>query len=163
MKTNKIQPAHLELVFCFFSTMTLFLSATAEKCHVRPMARLFCNNLISSNGAIELRGDFSAETLWANRMQMGEMFSVNPQVISKHIHNIYKEKELNKKATSSKMELVQSESGRTAKRQVDIYNLDILIAVGYRINSIIGTKFRQWATKTLREHITKGGGKNWKV
>lgn len=110
----------------------------------------------SKNGAIELRGDFSRETIWANRMQMAEIFGVNPQAISKHIQNIYKEKELNRKATSSKMELVQNESGRTVKRQVDIYNLDILIAVGYRINSIIGTKFRQWATKTLRDHITKG-------
>jgi len=110
----------------------------------------------AKNGAIELRGDFEHETLWANRMQMANVFGVNPQAISKHVQNIYKEKELDKKATSSKMELVQNESGRIVKRQVDIYNLDMLIAVGYRINSVVGTKFRQWATKTLREHITKG-------
>ncbi|HAE36343.1 TPA: death-on-curing protein [Candidatus Nomurabacteria bacterium] len=110
----------------------------------------------NSSGAIELRGDIKNETIWANRMQMAKMFGVNPQAISKHINNIYKEKELNEKATSSKMELVQNESGRIVKRQIDIYNLDILIAVGYRISSITGTKFRQWATKTLREHITKG-------
>ncbi len=117
------------------------------------------NNIViyqAKNGAIELRGDFERETVWANRMQMGEMFGVNPQAISKHIQNIYTEKELERKPTSSKMELVQIESGRTVKRQVDIYNLDILIAVGYRINSVVGTKFRKWATKTLREHITKG-------
>jgi prophage maintenance system killer protein len=84
------------------------------------------------------------------------MFSVNPQAISKHINNVYKENELNRKATSSKMELVQKESGRLVKRNVDIYNLDVLIAVGYRINSIVGTKFRQWATKTLRSHIVDG-------
>ena len=110
----------------------------------------------AKSGAIELRGDFKYETLWANRMQMAEVFGVNPQAISKHIHNIYKEKELSRKATSSKMELVQDESGRTVKRQVDIYNLDIIIAVGYRINSVMGTKFRIWATKTLHEHIVKG-------
>lgn len=110
----------------------------------------------AKNGAIELRGDFVRETLWANRMQMAEMFGVQPQAISKHIQHIYDEKELARKGTSSKMELVQNESGRVIKRQVDIYNLDILIAVGYRINSFVGTKFRQWATKTLREHITKG-------
>ena len=110
----------------------------------------------TKSGAIELRGDFGKETIWANRMQMAEMFGVNPQAISKHIHNIYKEKELERKATSSKMELVQNESGRSITRQIDVYNLDILIAVGYRINSVIGTKFRQWATKTLREHITQG-------
>lgn len=110
----------------------------------------------TKSGALELRGDIKNETIWANRMQMAKMFGVNPQAISKHINNIYKEKELNEKATSSKMELVQNESGRIVKRQVDIYNLDMLIAVGYRISSVTGTKFRQWATKTLREHITKG-------
>jgi len=110
----------------------------------------------TKNGALELRGDVKSETIWANRMQMAEMFGVNPQAISKHIINIYNEKELIRKATSSKMELVQNESGRIIKRNIDVYNLDILIAVGYRISSITGTKFRQWATKTLREHITKG-------
>ena len=110
----------------------------------------------AKSGAIELRGDVEHETLWANRMQMARMFGVNPQAITKHIQNIYKEKELDRKATSSKMELVQDESGRKVKRQVDIYNLDMLIAVGYRINSVVGTRFRQWATKTLREHIVRG-------
>ena len=89
-------------------------------------------------------------------MQMAEIFGVNPQAVGKHIHNIYKEGELAKDATSSKMELVQTESGRTVKRQVDIYNLDVLIAVGYRINSVRGTQFRIWATQTLKDHITKG-------
>jgi hypothetical protein len=110
----------------------------------------------AKSGAIELRGDFSKETIWANRMQMAEMFGVNPPAISKHILNIYKENELQSAATSSKMELVQIESGRTVKREVDIYNLDVIIAVGYRINSVVGTKFRQWATKTLRTHIVDG-------
>lgn len=110
----------------------------------------------TKNGAIELRGDFERDTVWATRMQMAEMFGVNPQAVSKHVQNIYTEKELDKKATSSKMELVQNESGRMVKREVDIYNLEILIAVGYRINSVVGTKFRQWATKVLKEHITKG-------
>ena len=110
----------------------------------------------AKNGAIELRGDLEHKTFWANRTQMSEMFGVNPQAISKHIQNIYHENELVKKVTSSKMELVQNESGRIVKRRIDIYNLDILIAVGYRINSVVGTKFRQWATKTLHEHITKG-------
>lgn len=123
------------------------------------------NNKISNNqiviyqaksGALELRADASHETIWANRTQMAKMFGVNPQAISKHIQNIYWEKESPKKSTSSKMELVQNESGRNVKRKIDIYNLDILIAVGYRINSIIGTKFRKWATKTLRSYILDG-------
>lgn len=63
-------------------------------------------------GAIELRGDFTRETIWANRTQMAEMFGVNPQAISKHIQNIYRENELKRKATSSKMELVQNELWR---------------------------------------------------
>lgn len=99
----------------------------------------------AKSGAIELRGDFTRETVWATRTQMAEMFGVNPQAVSKHIQNIYEEKELKRSATSSKMELVQNESGRQVHREVDIYNLDVLIAVGYRINSVVGTKFRQWA------------------
>ena len=110
----------------------------------------------TKSGALELRADVVNETIWASRIQMAEIFGVNPPAISKHIQNIYKERELSKKATSSKMELVQNEAGRQVKRQVDIYNLDILIAVGYRINSIVGTKFRQWATKTLRSYIVNG-------
>lgn len=110
----------------------------------------------AKSGAIELRGDFTRATIWASRMQMAEMFDVNPQAISKHVQNIYREKELQKGATSSKMELVQNESGRQVRRRVDIYDLDVLIAVGYRINSVVGTKFRQWATKTLRGHIVDG-------
>ena len=70
----------------------------------------------AKSGAIELRGDFTHETVWGNRMQMAEIFGVNPQAISKHILNIYKEKELERKATSSKMELVQIESGRTVRK-----------------------------------------------
>lgn len=107
------------------------------------------------NWAIELRGDFDKETVWANRMQMAEMFWVNPQAISKHIQNIYTDNELQKETTSSKMELVQNESGRIVTRQVDYYNLDVIIAVWYRINSVIGTKFRQRATQTLKQHITQ--------
>jgi prophage maintenance system killer protein len=96
-------------------------------------------------------------------MQMAEIFGVNPPAISKHIQNIYTEKELGRKATSSKMELVQKEAGRSVKREVDIYNLDMLIAVGYRINSVVGTKFRQWATKTLKEYVTEGYAINKKI
>ena len=116
----------------------------------------------TKSGKIELRKDVQNETVWASRMQMAEIFDVNPQAVSKHILKIYKEGELEKKATSSKMELVQNESGRTVKRQIDYYNLEMLISVGYRINSIKGTKFRQWATKTLKQHITQGFTTNLK-
>ena len=87
---------------------------------------------------------------------MSELFGVGPQAISKHLGNIYKEDELDRESTSSKMELVQNEGGVEKKRDVDFYNLDAIIAVGYRVNSKKATKFRQWATKTLKEYITKG-------
>jgi prophage maintenance system killer protein len=130
-----------------FTNMTKYLKSKKEKIVIVYKVK---------NGAIELSADASGDTIWANRMQMAEIFGVNPQAISKHIQNIYKERELNIKSTSSKMELVQNESGRIVKREVDVYNLEILISVGYRINSLVGTKFRQWATKTLKDHITKG-------
>jgi death-on-curing family protein len=110
----------------------------------------------TSNGSLELKNDPCNETAWVSRMQMAEIFDVQPQAITKHIKNIYEDFELEKKSTSSKMELVQLESGRTVKRQVDFYNLEMVISVGYRINSIKATKFRQWATKTLKQHITEG-------
>ncbi len=124
------------------------------------------NNVVlyqTKSGSIEFRGDIQKETIWATRMQMGQVFGVNPQAITKHLRNIYKEKELGREATSSKMELVQNESGRLIRRTVDIYNLDAIIAVGYRINSLMGTKFRIWATKTLREYLVKGYVLNKKV
>ncbi|WP_036841481.1 RhuM family protein [Polaribacter sp. Hel_I_88] len=117
----------------------------------------------AENGAIALKLDSENETIWGTRMQMGEIFGVNPQAISKHLQNIYKEGELQKNATSSKMELVQDESGRKVKRQVDFYNLDAIISVGYRINSKQGTNFRIWATQTLKQHITKGYTINQKI
>lgn len=107
-------------------------------------------------GTVKLRGDFQRETLWASQAEMAELFGVNSQSVTKHIKNIYAEGELVEKSTCSKMEQVQTEGKRSIKRSINYYNLDAMIAVGYRINSVTGTRFRQWATKTLREHITKG-------
>lgn len=108
------------------------------------------------SGALELRGDFERETLWATQAQMAMIFGVTPQNINIHLKNIYGEKELSERATSKESLLVQMEGGRQIKRKVKEYNLEVLIAVGYRVSSVVGTKFRQWATKTLREHITRG-------
>lgn len=110
----------------------------------------------AKNGAIELRADVSDNTIWATQSQMAELFDVNPQAITKHLNNIYKESELSKKATCSILEQVQNEGGRSVKRMLNLYNLDAIISVGYRISSKVGTKFRQWATKTLRSHIVDG-------
>ncbi len=108
-----------------------------------------------ADGSLELKGDLDWETIWANRTQMAKIFGVLPQAISKHIKNIYQEWELTREATSSKMELVQEESWRLIKRKVDYYNLEIMISVWYRINSLTWTKFRQRATQTLKHHITQ--------
>ena len=96
------------------------------------------------------------ETFWLTQKAMAELFGVNSQAITKHLGNIYEEGELDKEATCSKMEQVQQEGNRTVRRKVDYYNLDAIIAVGYRVNSKKATRFRQWATKTLKEYITKG-------
>lgn len=117
----------------------------------------------TKSGAIELRHDLGEETIWATQAQMASVFGVNSQAITKHLKNIYKENELSKKATCSKMEQVHKEGDRLVKRQLETYNLDAIISVGYRIGSSTGTKFRQWATKILRRHITKGFTINPKI
>ena len=98
---------------------------------------------------------YKDETFWLTRMSMAELLDVGPQAISKHLGNIYKEEELDRESTSSKMELVQNEGGVEKKRNVDFYNLDAIIAVSYRVNSKKATKFRQWATKTLKVYMER--------
>lgn len=99
---------------------------------------------------------FEDETFWLTTKAMAELFGVKSQAITKHLGNIYEEEELTREATCSKKEHVQIEGNREVKRNLDFYNLDAIIAVGYRVNSKKATKFRQWATKTLKEYITKG-------
>ena len=99
---------------------------------------------------------YANETFWLTQKAMAELFGVNVPNISKHLSNIYEEGELRKEATVSKMEIVQLEGERQVKRQAEFYNLDAIIAVGYRVNSKQATAFRIWATKTLKEYITKG-------
>ena len=99
---------------------------------------------------------YKDETFWLSQKAMAEMFDVNVPDISKHLANIYDEEELDKASTISKMETVQKEGNREVRRKVDFYSLDAIIAVGYRVNSKKATRFRQWATKTLKEYITKG-------
>lgn len=99
---------------------------------------------------------FEDETFWLTTKAMAELFGVNTQAITKHLANIYSEEELTREATCSKLEQVQIEGSREVRRKVDFYNLDAIIAVGYRVNSKQATRFRQWATKTLKEYITKG-------
>jgi len=110
----------------------------------------------ADNGAIELKEDLQAETIWGSIDQIAGLFGVQKAAISKHLKNIYKDKELEKEATVSKMETVQKEGTREVSRNIEYYNLDAIISVGYRVNSKTATKFRRWATQTLKTHITKG-------
>jgi len=107
----------------------------------------------AKSGAIELKGDYKAETIWASLDQIAVVFDRDKSVISRHLSNIFKEKELDKKSVVAKNATTASD-GKIY--QVEYYNLDAIISVGYRVNSKTATLFRQWATKTLRSHITKG-------
>lgn len=99
---------------------------------------------------------FKDETFWLTQKVMAELFECTTDNISFHLKNIYKEEELEEKATTEYFSVVQKEGDRNVTRNVKCYNLDAAIAVGYRVNSKKATKFRQWATKTLTEYITKG-------
>ncbi|MDR2865737.1 MAG: virulence RhuM family protein [Spirochaetaceae bacterium] len=100
------------------------------------------------------------ESLWLTQEKMSELFDVNVPAISKHLSNIFEEGELDRAATVSKMETVQTEGSRQVRRNKDYYNLDAIIAVGYRVNSKRATQFRIWATKILKEYIIKGFAMN---
>ncbi len=96
------------------------------------------------------------ESIWVTQKAMADLFGVNTPAISKHLKNIYEEGELIEESTVSKMEIVQTEGSRQVKRNVDFYNLDAIISVGYRVNSRQATKFRIWATGVLKEYMIKG-------
>lgn len=99
---------------------------------------------------------FKDETFWLTQSGMAELFECSADNISLHLKNIYAEEELLPAATTEKFSVVRKEGTREVKRAIDHYNLDAIIAVGYRVNSKKATRFRQWATKTLKEYIQKG-------
>ena len=96
------------------------------------------------------------ETVWLTQEQMALLFNVNVPAINKHIRNIISENELEESSTISKMEIVRYEGNRRVKRNINIYNLDMIISVGYRVNSVEGIKFRKWANKVLKEYLLQG-------
>ena len=108
------------------------------------------------DGAVKVRVLFKEETAWLTQKALAQLFGVKVPAINKHLNNIFESGELIRSATVSKMEIVQSEGGREVAREVEFYNLDAIIAVGYRVNSYQATQFRIWATKTLRELMIKG-------
>lgn len=99
---------------------------------------------------------FRAETFWLTQSGMAELFDCTTDNISLHLKNIYAEEELTPETTTEKFSVVRQEGSRQVRRTLEHYNLDAIIAVGYRVNSKKATRFRQWATKTLKEYITKG-------
>lgn len=107
-------------------------------------------------GNIKIEVFFNDETFWLNQKKMAELFGVDIRTVNEHLQNIYKTNELDREATIRKIRIVQKEGNRDVARDVDFYNLDAIIAVGYRVNSFQATQFRIWATKTLREFIIKG-------
>lgn len=110
----------------------------------------------AKSGAIELKGDFTHETIWATQVQIADAFSADVRTINEHVTNIYQTKELVKSATLRKFRIVKKEGDREVIREVNHYNLDLILSVGYRVNSKQATRFRQWATKTLRHYIVDG-------
>jgi prophage maintenance system killer protein len=104
----------------------------------------------TKSGALELRQDFDKETVWARQSDIAKLYGKERSVITRHISNIFKDAEVDKKSNVQKMHIANSD------KLVEFYSLDIILAVGYRTNSKRAIEFRQWATKTLREHIVEG-------
>lgn len=112
----------------------------------------------SDDGLVKMEAiiDPVNETIWASQRAMAELFGVNTQAITRHLQHIYDDSELSKEATCSKMEQVRMEGNRMVSRQIEFYNLDAIISVGYRINSVRATKFRIWSTSIIKEYMRKG-------
>lgn len=119
---------------------------------MKPTSQLIIFEAANQPVQVRLEGD----SLWLSQAQMAEVFAVQKAAISKHLKNIFASGELEMEATVSKMETVQTEGQRSVMRQVEYFNLDAVISVGYRVNSNRATRFRQWATRVLREHLTQG-------
>ena len=108
------------------------------------------------NDVVELDVRLEDETVWLTQAQMSELFSVKENTITYHIKEIYKTEELEKDGTARKIRVVRKEGNRSVNRTLDFYNLDMIISVGYKVNSKRGVKFRQWATKVLKEYLLRG-------
>ena len=110
----------------------------------------------AEDGKIKIDVRFQDETVWLTQQLMADLFQTTKQNISLHVRNIYEDGELNPESTVKESLTVQTEGGRSVQRQIEYYNLDMIISVGYRVKSNIATRFRQWATQHLREYIVKG-------
>lgn len=104
----------------------------------------------SKNGALELRRDINAETIWATQAQITGLFDIDQSVASRHIRNIFRDGEIERKSNMQEMHIANSD------KPIALYGLDVILAVGYRTNSKKAIAFRKWATKTLKEYLVRG-------
>jgi hypothetical protein len=114
------------------------------------------NIVVYNDGELELNVSVENETVWLNRNQISELFGRDIKTIGKHISNVFKDKELEIYSTVAKFATLQNEGGREVKRDIEYYNLDLIISVGYRVKSQKGVRFRQWATSILKNYIQNG-------
>ena len=108
------------------------------------------------NATIDFNVDWSHDTVWATQQQIADLFGKDRDTIGRHIAKIYAEGELDRPATTAHYAVVRLEGGRSVTREIEHFNLDVILSAGYRVSSTKATEFRKWATKTLREYITKG-------
>ena len=116
----------------------------------------------TADGDIHLDVKIEKETIWLNLNQIAKLFERDKSVILRHLRNIFKEEELDRNSTVAKIATVQSEGGRRIERNIEYYNLDVIISVGYRVNSKRATQFRIWATQVLKNYVLKGYAINQK-
>jgi hypothetical protein len=110
----------------------------------------------AQSGAQSIEARYEDETIWLSQKLMASLFDVDVRTVSEHLKNIYETNELEQNRTIRNFRIVQLEGSREVSREVDYYNLDAIISVGYRVNSVKATQFRQWATSVLREFAIKG-------
>ena len=113
-------------------------------------------------GKVNVNVRFADEDVWLTRENLAEIYATTPQNISLHVGNIYQDKELSEEGTRKKFFLVRQEGKRQVHREIDHYNLDMILSVGYRIKSKTATQFRKWATSVLKDFMTKGYALNEK-
>ncbi len=105
---------------------------------------------------VEVRIDTERDTVWLTQKQMSVLFGKDVRTVNEHLQNVYAEEELEREPTIRKFRIVRQEGARQVSREIDHYNLDVIISIGYRVKSRQGTRFRQWATRVLREHLIRG-------
>ena len=110
----------------------------------------------TSSGVTKIEVLYESETFWLNQKKIAELFGVDLRTVNEHLQNIFADGELHREATLRKIRRVQTEGNREVSREIEYYNLDAIISVGYRVNSAQATQFRIWATQTLREFVIKG-------